>query len=302
MSDDILRVKSISQLHEMVGFDKPKHPLITVLDVKDLEDRQKSVGVRMSSDLYMIAQKHSNCGLLYGRNHYDFSEGVLVFVAPHQVIAATQESIDKDEDGWMLFFHPDLVRKSSLGEKIDDYTFFSYDAHEALHLSDDEQNIMTGCVNAIRGEYQQRIDNHSQNVMVAQLELMLNYCSRFYERQFNTRTAQNKDIVTQVELLLKDYFNSGQLTEFGVPTIQYFANKVHLSANYLSDLLKKETGRSTKDHINDFLVDKAKNLLLNSSDSVSEIAYDLGFNYPHYFSRLFKSKTGMTPQHYRELN
>jgi YesN/AraC family two-component response regulator len=189
-----------------------------------------------------------------------------------------------------------------LGENIENYTFFSYDVHEALHLSDKEKKTISDCVDKIKEEYNERIDNHSQRVIVSTLELLLNYCSRFYERQFNTRTAQNKDIVTKVENLLKDYYKHGLLTEQGSPSLQYLADKVNLSHNYLSDLLKKETGRSAKDHINDFLVNKAKNLLLSTEDSVSEIAYELGFNYPHYFSRLFKTKTGVSPQKYRELS
>jgi YesN/AraC family two-component response regulator len=174
--------------------------------------------------------------------------------------------------------------------------------HEALHLSDQEKRTIKDVIAKIKEEYNERIDNHSQRVIVSSLELLFNYCSRFYERQFNTRTVQNKNIVTKVENILKDYYKSGQLTDYGPPSLHFLAEKVNLSHNYLSDLLKKETGRSAKDHINNFLVEKAKNLLLSTESSVSEIAYDLGFNYPHYFSRLFKNKTGLAPQKYRELN
>jgi AraC-like DNA-binding protein len=226
----------------------------------------------------------------------------LIFTGPNQVTTTTKAQALGEIQGWMMFFHPDLIRNTALGEHIDEYSFFSYDVYEALHLSDKEQDTLSDCAKQIQEEYNERIDNHSQRVIVSGLELMLNYCLRFYERQFNTRTAKNKDIVSKVEQLLKDYYHSGQLPEYGPPSLQYLADKVNLSATYFSDLLKKETGRSAKDHINEFLVDKAKNLLLGSQSTVSEISFLLGFNYPHYFSRLFKTKTGFTPQKYRELN
>ncbi len=302
MADDILQIDSLAQLHQGLGLPKPKHPLVSVLRTSECNMPKQIVGQRSAANLYMIALKGSHCGIQYGRKHYDFEEGVLVFSAPNQVYTVTQEPEADDDKGWMLFFHPDLIRKSPLGESIDSYTFFSYEQHEALHLSEQEQQTVTDCVLKIQEEYNQRIDNHSQRVMVAGLELLLNYCARYYERQFNTRSVQHKDIVGQVEQLLKDYVASEQLIEYGAPSIQYVADRVHLSPNYLSDLLKKETGRTAKDHINHFLVEKAKNKLINSEASVSEIAYALGFNYPHYFSRLFKAKTGVTPQQYRELN
>ena len=302
MEGEILKIKSISELHEKLGFEKPKHPLISVIDVSDLVITEEMLNIKTSTSLYYIGAKNSDCGIQYGRHHYDFNEGVLAFHAPDQVFFATSEAEFDKETGWMLFFHPDLIRSTPLGENIDDYSFFSYDVHEALHLSEKEKQTLHDVVSRIKEEYNERIDNHSQRVLVSSLELLLNYCSRFYERQFNTRSAQNKDMVSQVESSLKEYYKTGQLLEYGPPSIQYLADKVNLSPNYLSDLLKKETGRSAKDHINDFLVDKAKTLLLSTEDSVSEIAYSLGFNYPHYFSRLFKSKTGTTPQKYRELN
>lgn len=302
MSDEILRIKSITELHEIMGFEKPLHPLISVIDVSKLKITEDMLHVKISSNLYYIGMKSADCGLNYGRHHYDFAEGVLAFTAPNQVISIESTTDFDQENGWMLFFHPDLIRTTPLGENIDDYSFFSYDTHEALHLSDKEKQTLIDCVENIKGEYNERIDNHSQRVILSSLELLLNYCLRFYERQFNTRTAQNKDIVTQVENILKNYYKSGQLVDYGPPSLQFIADKVNLSHNYLSDLLKKETGRSAKDHINDFLVDKAKTLLLSTEDSVSEIAYSLGFNYPHYFSRLFKNKTGHSPHKYRELN
>jgi AraC-like DNA-binding protein len=302
MSGEILKIKSISQLHSMLSFEKPKHPLISVIDVSKLKITSEMINIKVAANLYYIGMKSADCGVQYGRHHYDFEEGVLAFHGPNQVFYATSEKEFDKESGFMLFFHPDLIRNTPLGENIENYTFFSYDVHEALHLSDQEKHTINDVIDKIKEEYNERIDNHSQRVIVSSLELFLNYCSRFYERQFNTRTVQNKNIVTKVESILKDYYKTGQLTEYGPPSLQFIADKVNLSHNYLSDLLKKETGRSAKDHINDFLVEKAKNLLLSTEDSVSEIAYDLGFNYPHYFSRLFKNKTGITPQKYRELN
>ena len=207
MSQEIIRIKSISQLHEMLGFAKPKHPLISIVDFSEVKHKPDMIGRRTSSDMYMIALKGAHCGLMYGRKYYDFEEGVLTFMAPNQVITATEESNPQGtESGWMLFFHPDLIRKSALGENIESYTFFSYENHEALHLSEEEKEILTDCLNKIKREYNQRIDKHSQRVMVSSLELFLNYCDRFYERQFFTRSAQNKEIVSQINHVFKRVF------------------------------------------------------------------------------------------------
>jgi AraC-like DNA-binding protein len=301
MSDSFLKIESISQLHELLGCSKPKHPLITVLDPQKLQVPAQMHNVRVVSNFYAVWLKTTDCGIEYGRNHYDFEEGVLVFTAPQQVVSVSGK-VAEDEDGWMLFFHPDLIRSTGLGEKISQYTFFSYEIHEALHLSEAEKATITQCIQNIKEEYEQRIDDHSQSVIVSNIELLLNYCSRYYARQFNTRTTANKDLLTRFEQALQRHFDSGALIKTGIPTVQALAEEVFLSADYLSDLLKKETGRSAKDHINDFVVEKAKYLLLNSQDTISGIAYELGFNYPHYFSRLFKAKTGQTPQEFRSLN
>jgi len=297
---DIVKIDSITQLHQALGFEKPTHPLITILDVSKWVIGKEWVGVKAVTSFYTIALKDSSCGLEYGRNSYDFGEGVLIFTAPNQVMFKNKEQGINEVNGWMMFFHPDLIRNTALGENIDNYKFFSYDVHEALHLSDAEQKILTDCITLIKTEIAARIDNHSRNVIVSTLELLLNYSQRFYERQFNTRSAENKDVVSKFERLLKDYYNDGKFAVNGVPSLEYFANQVHLSANYFSDLLKKETGYGVKDHINTFIVERAKTLLLSNVDSISGVAYQLGFNYPHYFSRLFKSKTGMTPQEYRD--
>lgn len=302
MDETIIHSKSITEIRTVFGLDKPTHPLITILDTQKLAYGEEAVGKRFSSDLYCIALKDSKCGIDYGRNSYDFDDGVLIFTAPKQIITVKKPQALNEVKGWMLYFHPDLIRNTVLGSKIDTYNFFNYEVHEALHLSENEQKTLHQIVQLIQDEIKERIDNHSQQVLVSNIELLLNYSKRFYERQFNTRSANNSDMVAKVESLLKTYYSGHQIVEKGQPTIQYLAEQCHLSASYLSDLLKKETGRSAKDHINDFLVEKAKQLLLSSTDSISGISYTLGFNYPHYFGRLFKQKTGKTPQEYRQLN
>jgi len=302
MKEDIQNIQSISQLHSIFGFNKPTHPLISIIDVSKWEIPAHFIGVKYTTDLYSVALKDKSCGLQYGRNSYDFNEGVLIFTAPHQVQSLSKAQQLNEIQGWMLFFHPDLIRNTSLGKNIEGYGFFSYDVHEALHLSDAEQNTITDCKTMVQNEILERVDNHSQTVIASSLELLLNLSKRYYERQFNTRSSQNSDVVSQFHSHLNSYFKSGKFAETGIPSVEYFANKIHLSGNYLSDLLKKETGYTVKDHVNNFIIEKAKTLLLSEFETVSGIAYNLGFNYPHYFSRLFKSKTGLSPQEYRKFN
>lgn len=302
MKSDIFRISSIGQLFEIFGLEKATHPLIQVVDVSQWTIPKEQIGVKFTTDLYTIALKDKSCGIQYGRNTYDFNEGVLMFTKPDQVASATKEQELNEIQGWMLFFHPDLIRNTHLGDTIDNYHFFSYDVHEALHLSEKEQHIISDCVDKIKDEISERIDNHSNSVIVSSLELLLNYSLRFYERQFNTRRAKNSDILSKVNVELKQYFENGNFESSGIPTAQMLSSKVQLSPHYLSDLLKKETGKTAKEHINEFIVEKAKTMLLSGSNSVSEVAYALGFNYPHYFSRLFKSKTGVSPSEYKEMN
>ncbi len=300
MSENIIRIKSISQMHELLDLPKPKHPLISVIDASKL--MVPEIGVKVIQDFYMVSLKDKSCGLEYGRNSFDFEEGVMTFSAPGQVYTTTKPIEQNDIQGWMMVFHPDLINNTHLGMEIENFSFFNYEVFEALHLSEDEEKTIENCVSNIQAEYEQRIDNHSQRVIVSNIELLLNYSLRFYERQFNTRTNQSKDIVSRFNHELKNYFKSQKNLEDGLPSIQYFAGKANLSKHYFSDLIKKESGRTPKDHINDFVVEKAKTLLLGTQQSVSEIAYDLGFNYPHYFTRLFKSKTGQTPKEFRSVN
>lgn len=302
MAGDIITINSISDVHAGLGIEKPKHPLISLVDASAFGVTEEQVGTKIITNLYMISLKDKSCGVEYGRNSFDFDEGVMVFSAPGQTYSYARPVPAGSIQGWMLYVHPDLIRNTHLGQIIDEYSFFNYEVFEALHLSEEEEKTINDCIAQIVKEYEQRIDNLSQRVIVSTLELLLNYSLRYYERQFNTRTGQSKDVVADFSRQLKGWFGEGHNLEHGLPSIQYFSEQANLSQHYFSDLIKKETGRSPKDHINDFVVEKAKNLLLSTEQSVSEIAYTLGFNYPHYFTRLFKSRTGQTPVEYRNLN
>jgi AraC-like DNA-binding protein len=298
----IIQLQHISDLNNFVK-SKTSHPLVAVVDFSKTDEYLEE-GTRISADFYSIMFKNYCANKLrYGRQSYDFQEGNLICIAPKQVLTMDNE-IEKKEDmlGWGLFFHPDLLRGTSLGKKMNEYTYFSYEMSEALHLSDKEKQTLYDCVLKIETELQENIDSHSQNLIVSNIDLLLNYCSRYYGRQFITRKNSNSNAVLQVESLLRNYFNSDKIKELGLPTVKYLADHVHLSPSYLSDLLKKETGRNAQDHIHYYLIEEAKNILLNTNSSVSEVAYSLGFEYPQYFSKLFKQKTGFTPINYRNLN
>lgn len=299
----MIKVNSITEAHQKFGIEKPKHPLVSILRFDKYKSLPRFKDEKIVLGLYSIAIKEGNINSFrYGRSSYDFHGGTLIFLGPGQSVM--HDSIEDGEvyDGWMLLFHPDLIRKSALGSKIDRYHFFSYEANEALHLSEDEKETLTDCINKIEREILQNIDKHSQNLIISNIELLLNYCKRFYDRQFYTRTNMNKDIVTNFEKLLFDYYDSGLQFERGVPSVKYCAEQLNHSSNYLSDLLRKETGRNALDHIHFFIIEKAKTTLLNSENTVSEIAYDLGFEYPQSFGKLFKNKTGVSPAKYRIVN
>ncbi len=302
MSRQIIEIETIAQIHDAIGLQKPKHPLVSIVPMDKLSN-YKYGDYTYVLNLYQISLKTGVSGLItYGRNTYDFQEGTMIFSKPNQSMKYSENEQVSDESGWTLFFHPDLIRKSELGKTIDQYHFFSYDTDEALHISEDERNILTELVRKIEKEYHQNIDRHSQELIIANIELMLKYCTRYYDRQFYTRTNINKDSVTQFENLLKEYYNLGKSLEIGVPTVKYCAKELNMSSHYLSDMLRKETGKSAQEHIYNFLIDKAKNRLLGSDQTISQIAYELGFEYPQHFSKLFKSKVGMSPAEYRRVN
>lgn len=306
MSDTFV-IKSISQAHQVLGLEKPKHPLVSVTRKQDYKAVTGFQEAKVVTAFYQIMFKQTGCGkLTYGRNSYDYEEGTLLFTSPGQVVVFdyddTFEEGSTNAGGWVLTFHPDLIRKSELGNKMTQYTFFNYDVNEALHLSDEEKKTLEELLDKIVKEYSQNLDKHSQHLIISNIQLLLDYCSRFYDRQFYTRTNLNVDIISKFERLLKTYYHDENASEMGIPTVSYVAEGLHLSPSYLSDLLKKETGKTAQEHIHLFIIEKAKNSLLSTSSSISEIGYALGFEYPQHFSNLFKNKTGFSPRQYRNLN
>ena len=297
--DTILKVDKISQYNELKGVET-LHPLISVFDNASAKPLPNHC--RMNLGLYAIFLKGRNCGpIKYGRNTYDYEEGTLVFIGPGQVIEVENEE-DYQPTGLCIVFHPDFIKGSELGKHIDDYSFFSYDLSEALHLSEKERQTITGLFNKIEDEISQSIDKHSKKIITKNLELLLNYCVRFYDRQFITREDLNQGILSKFESLLNDYFKSEKTQELGLPYVGYFAEQLNLSANYFGDLIKKETGKSAQEHIHLKIMDVAKDRIFDTDKSVSEIAFELGFKYPQHFSRVFKKSTGFTPNEYRSLN
>jgi AraC family transcriptional activator of pobA len=300
MQEKFIDVQTISEIHNLWGCDKPRHPLVTVIDLTKHQFRGDRNGLIYRLDFYTIFCKKFDGVLGYGRSYYDFSEGSLMFTAPGQ--ATTPVSTPTPEEGWALFFHPDLIHHSPLGKNIGQYSFFNYEANEALHISEEEKLALLDCVRKIEQECSQHIDKHTQTLIQNNIEMLLNYCSRFYDRQFYTREKVNTDVVQAFEKLLKDHFAQDTLINSGLPGVKSFAEQLHLSPNYLSDLLQKFTGKTTQEHIHLQLIHKAKDLLCSTGKSVSEIAYTLGFENPPHFTRLFKQKTGYSPSEYRRLN
>jgi AraC-like DNA-binding protein len=296
--DEILKLGNIAQYNAMRGIETA-HPLVSVIDMSKANATRS---LRINFGFYCVFLKEIKCGdLKYGCNYYDYQEGTLVFIAPGQVLGINSNEIIQPK-GWALLFHPDLIKGTTLGHTIKDYTFFSYEVNEALHLSEKERELVVDCLKKIDYELNQSIDKHSKTLIANNIELLLNYCMRFYDRQFITRNHVNKDILVKFEKLLDDYFQSEMPQTLGLPSVKYCAENIHLSSNYLGDLIKKETGKSPQEHIQLKLMDIAKERIFDTSQSVSEIAYKLGFKYPQHFSRMFKNETGYTPNQYRSLN
>jgi len=281
------------------------HPLVSVIDFSKANPRswdgEKSV--RINYGLYCIFLKDvKGCDLRYGQSYYDYQEGTLVFVAPGQLMVIETDGQVYQPKGYALVFHPDLIHGTSLGRSIHEYNFFSYNANEALHLSERERQVVLDCFSKISFELQQNIDKHSKKLIASNIELFLNYCDRFYDRQFITRDHVNKGILEKFEEILNSYFTSDKPQNLGLPSVAYCADALHLSANYFGDMIKKETGKSAKEYIQNKIIDVAKNKTFDSNKTVNEIAYELGFKYPQHFTRLFKNVTGSTPNEYRLLN
>jgi AraC family transcriptional activator of pobA len=294
--DQPYMVDSVSQLHQLLSLPKPGHPLVSVINLKDMKPSGKK---SLVLNFYSIWQeKNVESKLRYGQNYFDFDEGSMIFLSPGQVVASGSHK--QTEHGWGLVFHPDFIRTYPLAKTIREYGFFSYAINEALHLSELEEKILNGILENITNEYQSRIDNFSQDVIIAQIELMLHYCNRFYHRQFLTRKSVNHGLLTQVEGILADYFNSDKASESGLPTVQYLGEKLNVSPGYLSDMLRALTGQSAQQHIHNKLIDKAKELISTTVLSISEIAYRLGFEHPNSFSKLFKNKTNLSPLEFRQ--
>lgn len=302
-----IEIHKVSEMHQIGALAKPEHPLVSIIHNRDIKTVADIKGVKVINNLYTVIFKSSSVcsNFSYGRNSYDFEEGTLVFTAPGQVMQFENDNVgieEIDPNGWTLVFHPDLLRTYELSNKMNEYSFFHYDSNEALHVSDREKSSILDLLEKIEQEYTQTLDRHSQHLIVSNIELFLDYCLRFYDRQFYSRTNLNSDTISKFERFLKTYYQTNQVGENGVPSVEFCAKKMNLSPNYLSDLLKKETGKTTLEHIHLFLIEKAKNRLLNSDSSISEIAYSLGFDYPQRFSNLFRTKTGMSPKEFRLLN
>lgn len=291
----IKKIHSVKELHDYMGLPSPLNPLITIIDHSQTQNQAKHQ--KMLLDFYNVSIKKSFKGKLkYGKNHYDFDEGTMSFIAPNQII-----SIDSDDNrntiGWSLLFHPDLIRRYPLSKVIKNYGFFSYSVSEALHLSNDEEKTIEDILQNIKKEINSRLDNFSQDVIVSNLELLLSYCNRFYSRQFITRKMATTDLLINFERILDKHFSDG--SNLTLPTVEKLAVELNVSPSYLSDMLRSLTGQNTQQHIHDKLIEKAKGILTTTDLTVSEIAYQLGFEYPQSFSKLFKSKTNLTPIEYR---
>lgn len=296
----IHKINTIDEYNKTMGVET-LHPLISVIDFSKA-NHQGEYPEGHSFGYYTVFLKDVKCGdIKYGRNYYDYQEGTLVFLAPDQIVTIENRLPHKPK-GWALMFHSDLLRGTALGRSMRDYSFFSYSVFEALHLSEQERRIVLECFHNIQSELHHNIDNNSQRLIVSNIELFLNYCIRFYERQFIIRKHIHCDILSRFEHLLNTYFKSGTSQENGLPSVKYCADKLCLSANYLGDLLKKETGKSTQEHIQLYLIEVAKEKILENNKSVSQISHELGFEYPQYFSRLFKKCVGVSPNEYRAIN
>lgn len=276
---------------------KTLHPLINLVDLNKSNpfERQK-----FTLNFYAIIIKETHCGeLRYGNKYYDYAEGTMLFFAPNQIITSEPEGEMHQPYGIALIFHPDLIKGTNLGKQIHEYSFFGYQSNEALHLSEKERETVNHCFENISTEISQNLDKHSRKLLVANLELLLKYCNRFYDRQFYTREHVNHGVVEKFENSLNDYIFGEKLKTYGLPSVTYFADELHLSSNYFGDLIKKETGKSALEFIQLRLLDLTKEKILDTTKSVSEIAYELGFKYPQHFTRFFKQKMGMTPQEWR---
>ncbi|PWB22508.1 helix-turn-helix domain-containing protein [Flavobacterium sp. HTF] len=302
MKNNIHRFDSISEFHKLSGLPKPEHPLVSLVDYGKIDYQTDSDEISWVQNFYSVGLKRNiNGKFKYGQQQYDFDEGLMSFVSPGQLVHIV---INRTEEikptGFLLCIHPDFLWNTPLAKKIKQYDFFSYSINEALFMSEKEENIIEGIMQIIQQEYHSNIDKFSQNIIVAQIELLFNYCERFYQRQFITRKISSHQILERLEEILTKYFESSDLQHKGLPNVQYISNELNVSATYLSSLLKVLTGKSTQHHIHEKLIEKAKEKLSTTSLTVSEIAFDLGFEHSQSFSKLFKSKTNVSPIEFRQ--
>ena len=299
MEQRIINMESVQDYNENLGVET-LHPLVSVVDMSELPEIRHSL---KRFGFYCIFLKQLECGtILYGRSLYDYREGTLICVAPGQVAGVDDGGVTKNAKGWILMFHPDLLRGTSLAGKMRDYSFFPYSSNEALHTSERERQTIIGCMREIREELQHPIDRHSKRIIATNIELLLNHCIRFYDRQFVTREEINHDVLRRFEELLGTYFDSSDIVKTGLPTVAWFADKLHLSANYFGDLVKREMGISAQEYIQRYIIERAKLLLTDGRMTVSQTAYALGYKYPNHLSRVFKRVTGITPNEYKSQN
>jgi AraC-like DNA-binding protein len=298
-NQEVQIISSISEYNKMMNHET-LHPLVSIVDFSKSDPISQ---YKRCYGFYTVFLKDIMCGdMYYGKHNYDYQEGTLVFIAPGQVYGITNDGSYIQPGGYALIFHPDLIKGTNLGKNIKDYSFFSYEVHEALHLSEKEREIVLECFKNIKLELEQSIDKHSKSLIVNNVELFLNYCMRFYDRQFITRDHINQGFIGKFENLLNDYLKSDKPKNIGFPMVNYFAEQLNLSANYFGDLIKKEMGISAQEFIHNKLIDVAKEEIFNPGKSISEISYDLGFKYPQHFTRLFKAKVGVSPSEYKSLN
>lgn len=297
--EQVDRIDTIGQYNQLAGIDT-LHPLVSVINFNEIPTIQQ---FRRYMGLYAVFLKNIKCGdMIYGCQPYDYEDGTLVFVSPGQIYGIDSKGVAIKPSGYGLLFHPDLIAGTSLARNIKDYTFFSYEVNEALHLSKKERKTIVDCLEKIAAETDQNIDKHSKRLIVSNIEVLLNYCMRFYDRQFITRSNVNKDILIRFENLMNDYFQSNKGQDLGLPSVTWCAEQLHLSPNYFGDLIKKETGNTAMDYIQSRLIEEAKLRMFDTSKSINDISFQLGFKYQQHFTRLFKQKTGTTPNEYRSLN
>ena len=294
-------IKTISEYHQALGIARPEHPMVSVINLNEFKPPAGNQRISVIFDFYMISLKRNLNGAVkytYGQQQYDFDEGLMFFIAPNQVFSFEADGNLKTS-GWMLLIHPNFIWNTPLAKNIRQYGFFDYSANEALFLSEKEESIINGIIENIKQEYHSNIDRFTQNVIISQIETLLNYADRFYNRQFITRKINNHQILDRVESLLNTWFSGDDLVNKGLPTVQWIAETLNISPTYLSALLKVLTGQSAQQHIHEKLINKAKERLSTTALSISEIAYELGFEHPQSFSKLFKSKTSLSPLAFR---